>query len=131
LFTNPTQSFICDVVALVCSECLALVDLLDKTRLKWLAAHNENEGMKQLLRANDDETQSLRVKLKLSSEQLRDARAQIASLLSAKMSAEADLAESERKFDLVRNLFKVQLCLFLSYHRIARHKLQVSDIFFI
>jgi chromosome segregation ATPase len=114
LFANTAQSLIFDIL-LVCSECLALVDLLDKTRLKWLATHNENEGLKQLLNANNNEMQALRVKLKLSSEQLRDARAQIASLLSAKTSAEANLAEAERKFDLVRDLLKVQLSLSLCW----------------
>uniref|UniRef100_A0A914XV53 Rac GTPase-activating protein 1 n=1 Tax=Plectus sambesii TaxID=2011161 RepID=A0A914XV53_9BILA len=90
-------------------ECLALVDLLDKTRQKWLTAHSENEGMRQLLKANEDEMEALRVKHKLTTEQLKDARAQIASLLSAKQSAEADLAEFERKFDVVRDLLKDEM----------------------
>uniref|UniRef100_A0A914UZY2 Rac GTPase-activating protein 1 n=1 Tax=Plectus sambesii TaxID=2011161 RepID=A0A914UZY2_9BILA len=90
-------------------ECLALVDLLDKTRLKWLSAYNESDGVKQLLKANEDETQALRVKLKLTTEQLKDARAQIASLISAKQSVESDLGELERKFDLVRDLLKDEM----------------------
>lgn len=63
--------------------------------------------MRQLLNANEEEMQALRVKHKLTTEQLKDARAQIASLLSAKQSVEADLGELERKFDLVRDLLKV------------------------
>lgn len=79
-----------------------MVDLLDKTRLKWLSAYNEAHDLREILRAAELESTGLRSQLKTVGEQLKDARSQVAALMSAKKATEAELLEYDKKMEMIR-----------------------------
>ncbi|MFH4977601.1 hypothetical protein AB6A40_004310 [Gnathostoma spinigerum] len=87
-------------------EILKLLDLLERVRVAWVDEQAENRRLRENVAYLEQEIESLKIDLKGSKEQIRDARAQIAALMSDKRSVEAELAEKQGKLDLVRETLK-------------------------
>ncbi|VDK70135.1 unnamed protein product [Litomosoides sigmodontis] len=87
---------------------LKAFDLLEQMRQNWDYEKIRAEAMEEELHHRIKEKDGLRKEIRIYREQLRDARSQIATLMSDKKSMEYDIAEWERKFELVNDLLKDQ-----------------------
>ncbi|EFO28451.1 hypothetical protein LOAG_00047 [Loa loa] len=87
-------------------DMLKVLDLLEQMRQNWDFEKMRAEAMEKELDQRNKEKDGLRKEMRLYREQLRDARNQIAALMSDRKSMEHDIAEWERKFELVSDLLK-------------------------
>ncbi|VIO98260.1 Uncharacterized protein BM_BM10006 [Brugia malayi] len=89
-------------------DMLKVLDLLEQMRHNWNYEKIRAEAMEDELDQGNKEKDGLRKEIRMYREQLRDARKQIAVLMSDKKSMEYDIGEWERKFELVTDLLKDQ-----------------------
>ncbi|CAG9532450.1 unnamed protein product [Cercopithifilaria johnstoni] len=89
-------------------DMLKALDLLEQMRQNWDYEKMRAEAMEEELDQRNKEKDGMRKEIRVYREQLRDARTQIATLMSDKKSMEYDIAEWERKFELVNDLLKDQ-----------------------
>uniref|UniRef100_A0A0N4T3R0 Phorbol-ester/DAG-type domain-containing protein n=1 Tax=Brugia pahangi TaxID=6280 RepID=A0A0N4T3R0_BRUPA len=89
-------------------DMLKVLDLLEQMRHNWNYEKIRAEAMEDELDQGNKEKDGLRKEIRMYREQLRDARKQIAALMSDKKSMEYDIGEWERKFELVTDLLKDQ-----------------------
>ncbi|OZC09757.1 RhoGAP domain protein [Onchocerca flexuosa] len=89
-------------------DILKVLDLLEQMRQNWNYEKMRVEVMEEKLNQKNKEKDGLRKEIRIYKEQLRDARTQIASLMSNKESMEHDIMEWEKKFELVSDLLKDQ-----------------------
>ncbi|KAM3717290.1 Rac GTPase-activating protein [Dirofilaria immitis] len=89
-------------------DMLKVLDLLEQMRQNWNYEKTRAEAVEEELEQRNKEKDGLRKEILLYREQLRDARSQIAVLISEKKSMQHDIMEWERKFELVSDLLKDQ-----------------------
>uniref|UniRef100_A0A158Q782 Phorbol-ester/DAG-type domain-containing protein n=1 Tax=Elaeophora elaphi TaxID=1147741 RepID=A0A158Q782_9BILA len=89
-------------------DILKVLDLLEQMRRNWNYEKMRAEAMEEELDQRNKEKDGMRKEIRIYREQLRDARTQIATLMSDRKSMEYDIAEWERKFELVNDLLKEQ-----------------------
>ncbi|KAM3717289.1 Rac GTPase-activating protein [Dirofilaria immitis] len=88
------------------SEFINLIDVMENMRQKWNAEKLRADALQEQMNTHEYNYSGLRQENRMYKEQLRDARAQITTLMSDKQNLEHDLIELERKFALVNELLK-------------------------
>ncbi|EJW72727.1 hypothetical protein WUBG_16367 [Wuchereria bancrofti] len=76
-------------------------------RHNWDAEKLRADALQEQMNTRENDYSGLQQENRMYKEQLRDARAQIATLMSDKQNLERDMVELERKFALVNELLKV------------------------
>ncbi|MCP9264832.1 hypothetical protein DINM_022993 [Dirofilaria immitis] len=79
---------------------------MENMRQKWNAEKLRADALQEQMNTHEYNYSGLRQENRMYKEQLRDARAQITTLMSDKQNLEHDLIELERKFALVNELLK-------------------------
>lgn len=88
------------------SEFFSLLDMMETIRQNWNAQKSRADALQEKINTKEDDNSELRQKNRIYKEQLRDARAQIATLMSDKQNLERAFAEMEKRFALVNELLK-------------------------
>ncbi|KAL3985354.1 RhoGAP domain family protein [Acanthocheilonema viteae] len=88
------------------TEFIHLLDIMENMRQNWNAEKLRADTLQEQLNTREYDYNGLRQENRIYKEQLRDARAQIATLMSDKQNLERDMVELERKFALVNELLK-------------------------
>uniref|UniRef100_A0A915PJM6 Uncharacterized protein n=1 Tax=Setaria digitata TaxID=48799 RepID=A0A915PJM6_9BILA len=87
---------------------LKILDILEQMRQNWNHEKLRAETIEKKLSQKNKEKDALRKEIRIYKEQLRDARSQVAALISDKKNMEHDIEEWEKKFELVSDLLKDQ-----------------------
>ncbi|CAG9532451.1 unnamed protein product [Cercopithifilaria johnstoni] len=88
------------------TEFIHLLDIMENIRQNWNAEKLRADALQEQMNTREYDYSGLRQENRIYKEQLRDARAQIATLMSDKQNLERDMVELEKKFALVNELLK-------------------------
>uniref|UniRef100_A0A915PJ14 Rho-GAP domain-containing protein n=1 Tax=Setaria digitata TaxID=48799 RepID=A0A915PJ14_9BILA len=88
------------------TEFIHLLDVMENMRKNWNAERLRADTLQEQMNSRDYDYSGLQQENRMYKEQLRDARAQIAALMSDKQNLERDMIELERKFALVDELLR-------------------------
>ncbi|VDO32701.1 unnamed protein product [Onchocerca flexuosa] len=88
------------------TEFINLIDTLEKMRQNWNAEKLRADALQEQINTREYDCSGLLQENRIYKEQLRDARAQITTLMSDKQNLERDMIELEKKFALVNELLK-------------------------
>ncbi|EFO28449.1 hypothetical protein LOAG_00045 [Loa loa] len=88
------------------TEFIHLLDIMENMRQKWNAEKLRADTLQEQMNIQEYDHNGLQQENRIYKEQLRDARAQIATLMSDKQNLERDMVELEKKFALVNELLK-------------------------
>ncbi|KAK6108150.1 RhoGAP domain family protein [Brugia pahangi] len=89
-----------------CTKFLHLLDIMENMRQNWDTEKLRADTLQEQMNTREHDYSGLQQENRMYKEQLRDARAQIATLMSDKQNLERDMVELERKFALVNELLK-------------------------